>query len=90
MSRPGDANVVDVAKRDRPVQPGDICVAVPSTFVSDGDLRSVKKAHQVMYEYQDQDDCFRRLLEGTAGRLRFIEKWVMPRTAVDGRRAYGR
>ena len=49
---PGDTIIVDGAKRDRAVWPGDMGVAVPSTFVSLGDLESVKNALQVMYDYQ--------------------------------------
>ena len=49
---PGNTIIVDGAKRDRAVWPGDISVAVPSTFVSLADLESVKNALQVMYDYQ--------------------------------------
>lgn len=49
---PGDTIIVDGAKRDRAVWPGDMGIAVPSTFVSVGDLDSVKNALQVMYNYQ--------------------------------------
>jgi len=49
---PGDTIIVDGAKRDRAVWPGDMGVAVPSTFVSIGDLSAVKNALQVMYDYQ--------------------------------------
>ena len=48
----GDTTIVDGAKRDRAVWPGDMGVAVPSTFVSIGDLVSVKNALQVMYDIQ--------------------------------------
>ncbi|KAJ9283588.1 CAZyme family GH78 [Paecilomyces variotii] len=51
---PGDTIIVDGAKRDRAVWPGDMGVAVPSTFVSIGDLDSVKNALQVMYNTQDK------------------------------------
>jgi hypothetical protein len=51
---PGDTIIVDGAKRDRAVWPGDMGIAVPSTFVSLGDLDSVKNALQVMYNYQNQ------------------------------------
>ncbi|KAF2090412.1 glycoside hydrolase family 78 protein [Saccharata proteae CBS 121410] len=47
---PGDTIIVDGAKRDRAVWPGDMGIAVPSTFVSIGDLESVKNA------LQQQDD----------------------------------
>ncbi|KAE9380306.1 glycoside hydrolase family 78 protein [Stipitochalara longipes BDJ] len=50
---PGDTIIVDGAKRDRAVWPGDMGIAVPSTFVSIGDLGSVKNALQVMYNYQN-------------------------------------
>ncbi|KAE8453469.1 hypothetical protein EG329_010330 [Mollisiaceae sp. DMI_Dod_QoI] len=50
---PGDTIIVDGAKRDRAVWPGDMGIAVPSTFVSIGDLDSVKNALQVMYNYQN-------------------------------------
>ncbi|KAH8816187.1 Six-hairpin glycosidase-like protein [Xylogone sp. PMI_703] len=50
---PGDTIIVDGAKRDRAVWPGDMGVAVPSTFVSIGDLDSVKNALQTMYNNQN-------------------------------------
>ena len=50
---PGDTIIVDGAKRDRAVWPGDMGVAVPSAFVSIGDLTSVKNALQVMYNTQN-------------------------------------
>lgn len=49
---PGDTIIVDGAKRDRAVWPGDMGIAVPSAFVSTGDLTAVKNALQVMYNYQ--------------------------------------
>lgn len=55
---PGDTIIVDGAKRDRAVWPGDMGVAVPSTFVSVGDLDSVKNALQTMYNYQNADGSF--------------------------------
>ena len=51
---PGDTVIVDGAKRDRAVWPGDMGIAVPSTFVSLGDLTSVKNALQVMYNTQNK------------------------------------
>ena len=51
---PGDTIIVDGAKRDRAVWPGDMGVAVPSTFVSVGDLDAVKNALQVMYDTQNK------------------------------------
>lgn len=55
---PGDTIIVDGAKRDRAVWPGDMGVAVPSTFVSIGDLDSVKNALQTMYNNQNADGSF--------------------------------
>jgi hypothetical protein len=55
---PGDTIIVDGAKRDRAVWPGDMGIAVPSSFVSIGDLDSVKNALQVMYDYQNLDGSF--------------------------------
>lgn len=49
---PGDTIIVDGAKRDRAVWPGDMGIAVPSAFVSLGDLESVKNALQIMYDTQ--------------------------------------
>jgi hypothetical protein len=40
----GDTIIVDGAKRDWAVWPGDMGIAVPSAFVSLGDLDSVKNA----------------------------------------------
>ncbi|EAU36292.1 conserved hypothetical protein [Aspergillus terreus NIH2624] len=50
---PGDTILVDGAKRDRAVWPGDMGIAVPSSFVSVGDMESVKNALQVMYDTQN-------------------------------------
>jgi hypothetical protein len=55
---PGSSIIVDGAKRDRAVWPGDMGIAVPSTFVSTGDLESVKNALQVMYNYQVRSTAF--------------------------------
>lgn len=49
---PGSTILVDGAKRDRAVWPGDMGIAVPSAFVSLGDLSSVKNALQIMYDTQ--------------------------------------
>lgn len=54
----GTTVIVDGAKRDRAVWPGDMGVAVPSTFVSTGDLMSVRNALQVMYDYQNPTGAF--------------------------------
>ena len=54
----GSTVIVDGAKRDRAVWPGDMGIAVPSTFVSIGDLESVMNALQVMYDYQNSDGSF--------------------------------
>ncbi|KAI0452401.1 Six-hairpin glycosidase-like protein [Xylaria acuta] len=51
----GSTIIVDGAKRDRAVWPGDMGVAVPSTFYSVGGLDSVANALQVMYDYQNKD-----------------------------------
>lgn len=48
----GSTIIVDGAKRDRAVWPGDMGVAVPAAFYSIGDLDSVKNALQVMYDHQ--------------------------------------
>jgi hypothetical protein len=50
---PDDTIIVDGAKRDRAVWPGDMGIAVPSSFVSLGDLESVSNALQIMYNTQD-------------------------------------
>ena len=50
---PGDSIIVDGAKRDRAVWPGDMGIAVPSYFVSLGDLTSIVNALQVMYNTQN-------------------------------------
>ncbi|KAF2398719.1 Six-hairpin glycosidase [Trichodelitschia bisporula] len=55
---PGDSIIVDGAKRDRAVWPGDMGVAVPASFVSTGDLESVRNALQVMFDYQNKDGSF--------------------------------
>ncbi|TKA77205.1 hypothetical protein B0A55_02579 [Friedmanniomyces simplex] len=54
----GSTVIVDGAKRDRAVWPGDMGIAVPSTFVSIGDLDSVLNALQTMYAHQNSDGSF--------------------------------
>lgn len=54
----GSTVIVDGAKRDRAVWPGDMGIAVPSTFVSTGDLDSVMNALQTMYAHQNKDGSF--------------------------------
>ncbi|KAI0477083.1 Six-hairpin glycosidase-like protein [Xylariaceae sp. FL0804] len=54
----GTTVIVDGAKRDRAVWPGDMGIAVPSAFVSLGDLESVKNALQTMYDHQNSDGSF--------------------------------
>lgn len=49
---PGDTIIMDGAKRDRAVWPGDMGIAVPSVHVSTGELGSIRNALQVMYDYQ--------------------------------------
>ncbi|KAK0661450.1 hypothetical protein DIS24_g2726 [Lasiodiplodia hormozganensis] len=51
----GSTVIVDGAKRDRAVWPGDMGVAVPAAYVSTGELESVRNALQVMYDYQEAD-----------------------------------
>ncbi|KAI5246140.1 Six-hairpin glycosidase [Aureobasidium subglaciale] len=54
----GSTVIVDGAKRDRAVWPGDMGIAVPATFVSIGDLDSVANALQTMYDHQNADGSF--------------------------------
>ena len=54
----GTTVIVDGAKRDRAVWPGDMGIAVPSTFVSTGGLESVLNALQAMYDHQNHDGSF--------------------------------
>lgn len=73
---PGDTIIVDGAKRDRAVWPGDMGIAVPSGFVSIGDLDSVKNALQVMYNYQVKlsDQLRARVLTGYRIRMALFQK----------------
>lgn len=50
---PGDTIIVDGAKRDRAVWPGDMGIAAGGSFYSIGDLSSIKNALQTMYDNQD-------------------------------------
>ncbi|CAH0038273.1 unnamed protein product [Clonostachys rhizophaga] len=52
---PGDSVLLDGAKRDRWVWIGDMGTAVPSQFVSTGELDSVKNALLAIYAYQKSD-----------------------------------
>lgn len=51
----GSTTIVDGAKRDRAVWPGDMAIAVPSAFYSVGDIEFVRTALQTMYEHQNAD-----------------------------------
>lgn len=51
----GTSAIVDGAKRDRTVWPGDMGIAVPSTFVSLGDLEAVMNGLQSQYDHQSGD-----------------------------------
>lgn len=55
---PGDTILVDGAKRDRAVWPGDMGVAVPALLASTGDLVSVRNALQTLYDNQNADGSF--------------------------------
>lgn len=67
---PGNTIIVDGAKRDRAVWPGDMGIAVPAAFVSSGDLESVKNALQVIYNYQVFGHSFRLSSAQTANLFR--------------------
>ena len=54
----GSTVIVDGAKRDRAVWPGDMGIAVPAAFVSTGSLEPVLNALQVMYDFQNGDGSF--------------------------------
>lgn len=51
----GSTILVDGAKRDRAVWPGDMGVAVPSNFVSIGDMLSAKNSLQTIYDHLVHD-----------------------------------
>ena len=51
----GTTTIVDGAKRDRAVWPGDMAIAVPSAFYSVGDIEFVRTALQTMYDHQNAD-----------------------------------
>jgi hypothetical protein len=54
----GATVLVDGAKRDRAVWPGDMGVAAPAAFASTGDMASVRNALQTVYDYQNADGSF--------------------------------
>lgn len=49
----GDVTIVDGAKRDRAVWPGDMGIAVPTIFVTTSDFLPVRNALKTMVETQD-------------------------------------
>jgi hypothetical protein len=51
----GSTTIVDGAKRDRAVWPGDMAIAVPSAFYSVGDIEFVRTALQTIYDHQNAD-----------------------------------
>lgn len=48
----GDTVLVDGAKRDRTVWPGDLGISVPVDFVSLGDMVTIKNSLQTLYNHQ--------------------------------------
>ncbi|GJD00436.1 bacterial alpha-L-rhamnosidase domain-containing protein [Colletotrichum higginsianum] len=56
----GSSLLLDGAKRDRWIWPGDMGVAVPSAFVSTGDLESARNAIQTMFDFQRPSGIFPR------------------------------
>ncbi|KAK1725875.1 alpha-L-rhamnosidase [Colletotrichum acutatum] len=56
----GSSLLLDGAKRDRWIWPGDMGVAVPSAFVSTGDLESARNAIQTMFDFQRDSGIFPR------------------------------
>ncbi|OLN95837.1 hypothetical protein CCHL11_02681 [Colletotrichum chlorophyti] len=56
----GSSLLLDGAKRDRWIWPGDMGVAVPSAFVSTGDLESARNAIQTMFDSQRPSGIFPR------------------------------
>ncbi|GKT45320.1 uncharacterized protein ColSpa_05501 [Colletotrichum spaethianum] len=56
----GASLLLDGAKRDRWIWPGDMGVAVPSAFVSTGDLESARNAIQTMLDFQRPSGIFPR------------------------------
>ncbi|WYZ46009.1 hypothetical protein EsH8_IX_000234 [Colletotrichum jinshuiense] len=56
----GASLLLDGAKRDRWIWPGDMGVAVPSAFVSTGDLESARNAIQTMFNFQRPSGIFPR------------------------------
>ncbi|MFD8814623.1 alpha-L-rhamnosidase [Streptomyces sp. NPDC059627] len=51
----GDSVLVDGAKRDRTVWPGDMGIAVPTQYAYSGDLTSTRNALTTMYDAQSAD-----------------------------------
>lgn len=51
----GDSVLVDGAKRDRTVWPGDLGIAVPTQYAYSGDLTSTRNALSTMYDVQSAE-----------------------------------
>jgi hypothetical protein len=49
----GGTVLVDGAKRDRTVWPGDLGISVPTDFVSLGDMETIKNSLQTLYNHQN-------------------------------------
>ncbi len=49
----GSSILVDGAKRDRTIWPGDLGIAVPTAYVSTGDLESAKNSLITLYQHQN-------------------------------------
>ncbi|MEK8174824.1 hypothetical protein NKH77_54515 [Streptomyces sp. M19] len=54
----GESVLVDGAKRDRTIWPGDLGVSVLTDYVSLGDLRSVRNSLQTLYHHQSAEGAF--------------------------------
>ena len=48
----GDSVLVDGAKRDRTIWPGDLGISVPTDYASLGDMTTIKNSLQTLYNHQ--------------------------------------
>lgn len=54
----GSSVLVDGAKRDRTVWPGDLGISVPTDFAAFDDLTSIRNTLDVLYQHQDPEGAF--------------------------------
>ncbi|MFF2655153.1 alpha-L-rhamnosidase C-terminal domain-containing protein [Streptomyces sp. NPDC058045] len=81
IAEPGGTVLVDGAKRDRSVWPGDLGVALLTDYVSLGELAAVRTSLDVLYRHQAPDGALPYGSSAAAGESDTYHLWTLVGTA---------